>query len=44
MKKCEVDYLIIGTAPHFLGSKNYGGVADVVWNLANELDRKGKET
>lgn len=35
MKK--VDVLVIGTIPPELGSNNYGGVAQVVWNISKHL-------
>lgn len=36
------EILMIGTLPPEIGSKNYGGVARVVWNLALSLQKEGK--
>jgi len=35
--------LLVGTLPPELGSKNYGGVARVVWNLAKTLKKNGSD-
>jgi len=43
MKKIKVKTLIVSTIPFFAGSRNYGGVADVAWNLAIELTKKKED-
>lgn len=35
--------LIIGTVPPEIGSKNFGGVAQVVWNIAKQLKKGSME-
>lgn len=37
----EYDILMVGSLPSFLGSRNYGGVAQVVWSLSKSYAQRG---